>query len=75
MTIQIILPHVGESVTEAVIGKWLKSPGDHVEKYDPIVEVVTDKVNMDVPSPESGTITRLLASEGKKPPRVGTPAE
>ena len=64
MTFQIELPHVGESVTEAVVGKWLKSPGDSVEKYDPIVEVVTDKVNMDVPSPASGTITKILVDEG-----------
>ncbi|SVD83053.1 uncharacterized protein METZ01_LOCUS435907, partial [marine metagenome] len=51
MAFEIELPHVGESVTEAVIGKWLKQPGDKVEKYDPLVEVITDKVNMDVPSP------------------------
>ena len=61
----IELPHVGESVTEAVIGKWLKSPGDRVEKYDPLVEVVTDKVNMDVPSPASGTLINIIAKEGE----------
>jgi len=59
------LPHVGESVTEAVIGKWLKAPGDQIEKYDPLVEVITDKVNMDVPSPASGTITKIIAQEGE----------
>ena len=46
---KVELPHVGESVTEGVIGKWLKQVGDSVEKYDPLVEVVTDKVNMEVP--------------------------
>ncbi|MDA1279558.1 MAG: dihydrolipoamide acetyltransferase family protein [Chloroflexi bacterium] len=65
MTLNIELPHVGESVTEAVIGKWLKSPGDAVEKYEPLVEVVTDKVNMDVPSPASGTLTKILVAEGE----------
>ncbi len=60
----IKLPHVGESVTEAVIGKWLKKPGDRVQKFDPIVEVVTDKVSMEVPSPASGTLTRIVAVEG-----------
>lgn len=65
MAFNIELPHVGESVTEAVIGKWLKSPGDQVEKYDPLVEVITDKVNMDVPSPESGILTKIFAVEGE----------
>ncbi len=59
----IEMPHVGESVTEAVIGKWLVSPGDTVRRYDPLVEVITDKVNMEVPSPQDGTITGLLVSE------------
>lgn len=65
MAFQIELPHVGESVTEAVIGKWLKAPGEQVEKYDPLVEVITDKVNMDVPSPATGTLTKILAEEGE----------
>lgn len=65
MSLQVEMPHVGESVTEAVIGKWLKSEGDRVEKYDPIVEVVTDKVSMEVPAPAGGTLTRLVAQEGE----------
>ncbi|MDP7091095.1 MAG: dihydrolipoamide acetyltransferase family protein [Dehalococcoidia bacterium] len=65
MVFNVELPHVGESVTEAVIGKWLKAPGDQIEKYDPLVEVITDKVNMDVPSPASGTITKIIAQEGE----------
>lgn len=60
----IDMPHVGESVTEAVIGKWLVSPGDAIRRYDPLVEVVTDKVNMEVPAPRDGTIMGLLVSEG-----------
>lgn len=64
----IHLPHVGESVTEAVIGKWLKQVGDHVDKFDPMVEVVTDKVNMEFPAPEAGTITEILAGEGDTVP-------
>lgn len=60
----IDMPHVGESVTEAVIGKWLVSPGDTIRRYDPLVEVVTDKVNMEVPAPRDGTIVGLLVSEG-----------
>ncbi len=68
----IELPHVGESVTEGVIGKWLKSVGDRVERYDPLVEVVTDKVNMEMPSPATGTLTAILAEEGATIP-MGTP--
>ncbi len=60
----IDMPHVGESVTEAVIGKWLVSPGDTIRRYDPLVEVVTDKVNMEVPAPRDGKIIGLLVSEG-----------
>lgn len=64
MAYEIVLPHVGESVTEAVISKWLKSPGDSIEKYEPLVEVITDKVNMDVPAPESGVLGEILVNEG-----------
>ena len=60
----IEMPHVGESVTEAVVDKWLVSPGDAIRRYDPLVEVITDKVNMEVPAPRDGTITGLLVSEG-----------
>ena len=65
---RIELPHVGESVTEGVIGKWLKQVGDTVEKYDPLVEVVTDKVNMEVPAPATGTLTSILVEEGATVP-------
>ncbi len=68
----IELPHVGESVTEGTIGKWLVRPGERVEKYAPLVEVMTDKVNMEVPSPFSGTLTRVLADEGETVP-MGAP--
>ena len=68
----IELPQVGESVTEGVIGKWLKSIGDRVERYDPLVEVVTDKVNMEMPSPVAGTLTAVLVSEGDTVP-MGAP--
>lgn len=63
-TMTIEMPHVGESVTEAIVEKWLVSPGDAIRRYEPLVEVVTDKVNMEVPAPRDGTITELLVSEG-----------
>lgn len=69
MTLTIIeLPHVGESVTEGVIAKWLVKPGQHVRKYDPLVEVMTDKVNMEVPSPYAGILLRTLVAEGDTVP-------
>jgi len=72
MAIQIELPHVGESVTEGIIGKWLKSVGDTVEKYEPLLEVVTDKVNMEIPSPYSGKLIAILVAEGDVVP-MGAP--
>ena len=66
------LPHVGESVVEGTIGKWLKQPGDKVERYEPLVEVVTDKVTMEVPSPVSGSLSKILAEEGETVP-MGAP--
>ncbi|MGM0846092.1 MAG: dihydrolipoamide acetyltransferase family protein [Bacillota bacterium] len=58
------MPQLGESVTEGTISKWLVGPGDHVNKYDPIAEVNTDKVNAEVPSSFTGTIKELIAEEG-----------
>ena len=72
MAQMIELPHVGESVVEGTIGKWLKQPGDRVERYDPLVEVVTDKVTMEVPSPVSGELLRIIAQEGETVP-MGAP--
>ena len=68
----IELPQVGESVTEGTITQWLKRVGDRVEKYDALVEVLTDKVSMEVPSPVAGVITELLAEEGQTLP-MGAP--
>ncbi|MFE1243998.1 dihydrolipoamide acetyltransferase family protein [Fictibacillus sp. NPDC058756] len=63
-TEQITMPQLGESVTEGTISKWLVQPGDTVKKYDPLAEVMTDKVNAEVPSSFSGTIKELVAGEG-----------
>ena len=72
---KIELPQVGESVAEGIIGKWLKQVGDQVEKYDPLVEVVTDKVSMEMPSPVSGVLSRILAEEGQTVPMGGVIAD
>lgn len=65
MAIELIkMPQLGESVTEGTISKWLVSVGDKVEKYEPLAEVMTDKVNAEVPSSFSGVIKELIAEEG-----------
>jgi 2-oxoisovalerate dehydrogenase E2 component (dihydrolipoyl transacylase) len=69
--VKIELPQVGESVTEGIIGKWLKNIGDPVQEYDPLVEVVTDKVNMEMPSPVTGILKNILVEEGQTVP-MGT---
>jgi 2-oxoisovalerate dehydrogenase E2 component (dihydrolipoyl transacylase) len=61
---QIKMPQLGESVTEGTITKWLVSVGDKVNKYDPLTEVMTDKVNAEVPSSFTGVIKELVAEEG-----------
>ncbi|HWK22355.1 MAG TPA: dihydrolipoamide acetyltransferase family protein [Ureibacillus sp.] len=61
----IFMPQLGESVTEGTIERWLVQPGDTVKKYDPIAEVVTDKVNAEIPSSFTGTIKELIAKEGE----------
>lgn len=61
---QIKMPQLGESVTEGTISSWLVSVGDHVNKYDPLAEVMTDKVNAEVPSSFSGVVKELIAKEG-----------
>ena len=75
MSITIELPHVGESVVEGTIGKWLKQPGDTVKRYEPLVEIVTDKVTMEVPSPVEGSVVKLLAEEGETLPMGAAIAE
>ncbi len=67
----VTMPQLGESVTEGTIGKWLKQPGDTVEKYESLAEVITDKVNAEIPSPVSGVIKELKVAEGATVP-VGT---
>lgn len=59
------LPQLGESVTEGTLGKWLKQVGETVAKYDPLVEIVTDKVNAEVPSDFEGVLSEILVEEGE----------
>ncbi len=66
MAITVTMPQLGESVTEGTIGSWLVHPGQQVEKFDSLVEVVTDKVTAEVPSPAAGTVVEILAPEGER---------
>jgi 2-oxoisovalerate dehydrogenase E2 component (dihydrolipoyl transacylase) len=68
MAFTLTMPEVGETVTEGTIERWLKKPGDKVEKYEAIVEINTDKVNVELPCPVSGTLTEILAQEGETIP-------
>ncbi|HEY7132545.1 MAG TPA: dihydrolipoamide acetyltransferase family protein [Candidatus Limnocylindrales bacterium] len=65
---KVTMPQLGESVAEGTIGKWLKQPGDSVEKYEPLLEVITDKVNAEVPSPFAGVLKEILVEEGATVP-------
>src|SRR5713226_8088092 len=62
---QIKMPQLGESVTEGTVDKWLKNEGDFVKRDEPIVEVVTDKVNAEIPSPFEGKLVKITAAQGE----------
>src|ERR1700752_128620 len=62
---EIRVPTLGESVTEATIGKWFKKPGDPVAVDEPLVELETDKVTIEVPSPAAGTLAGIAAKDGE----------
>jgi len=65
---KVRMPQLGESVAEGTIGKWLKQPGDSVAKDEPLLEVITDKVNAEVPSPFAGVLRKILVEEGQLVP-------
>jgi 2-oxoisovalerate dehydrogenase E2 component (dihydrolipoyl transacylase) len=65
---KVTMPQLGESVAEGTVGRWLKQPGDAVAKYEPLLEVITDKVNAEVPSPFAGILREILAPEGATVP-------
>ncbi|MEQ1711144.1 MAG: biotin/lipoyl-containing protein, partial [Hyphomicrobium sp.] len=65
MTIEIKVPTLGESVTEATVGQWFKKLGDQVTVDEPLVELETDKVTVEVPAPASGVLTDIMVEKGK----------
>lgn len=72
MATNIVMPQLGESVVEGTVGKWLKQIGDAIEQYEPVLEVVTDKVTTEIPSPAAGTLLQILVAEGATV-QAGTP--
>ncbi len=64
MAIQVLMPQLGESVVEGTVSKWLKGIGDEIKEFEPLLEVITDKVDSEIPSPTEGTILAILVAEG-----------
>src|ERR1041384_7059109 len=63
--IDVEMPQMGESIVEGTLTKWLKKPGDKVERDEPLFEISTDKVDTEIPSPAAGTLAEILVEEGK----------
>src|SRR6266850_3524629 len=64
MPVTIVVPQLGESVVEGTVGKWLKKEGEPIAKDEPIVEIITDKINIELPAPAAGTLGRITVPEG-----------
>jgi pyruvate/2-oxoglutarate dehydrogenase complex dihydrolipoamide acyltransferase (E2) component len=64
MPVEILMPELGESVHEGTVSRWLKKEGDTVKEDEPVVEIMTDKVNTELPAPASGVLTKILIPEG-----------
>ena len=71
MSEKILVPELGESITEATISKWLKNKGENINADEPVVELETDKVNLEVPSPIDGTLSEINFKDGDTV-KVGT---
>ena len=65
MAVEILMPELGESVHEGTVSRWLKQVGDTVKEDEPIVEIMTDKVNTELPSPASGVLSKIIIAEGE----------
>ena len=65
MSIEVVMPQMGESITEGTVSKWLKQVGERVEKDEPVLEISTDKVDAEVPSPGAGLLLEIRHQEGE----------
>ena len=65
MSVELIVPTLGESITEATVSKWLKKVGEPFETDEPLVEIETDKITVEVPAPSAGVLTEIKVQVGK----------
>ena len=72
MATPVLMPQLGEAVAEGTVDRWLKKPGEYVRRFEPLVEVMTDKVNTEIPSPLTGVLAEIVAAEGETV-KVGAP--
>src|ERR1700747_3769406 len=68
MAVDVIMPQMGESIFEGTITKWLKKPGDKIERDEPLFEISTDKVDAEIPSPTAGVLKEIKVNEGQTVP-------
>src|SRR5690348_17308123 len=68
MATDVVMPQMGESIFEGTITKWLKKPGDRVERDEPLFEISTDKVDAEIPSPSAGVLKEIKVTEGQTVP-------
>src|ERR1700738_3188691 len=68
MAVDIVMPQMGESIFEGTITKWLKKPGDHIERDEPLFEISTDKVDAEIPAPSAGVLKEIKVGEGQTVP-------
>ncbi|MCB0110532.1 MAG: 2-oxo acid dehydrogenase subunit E2, partial [Caldilineaceae bacterium] len=65
MATAVKMPQLGESVVEGTIARWLKAPGEPIDKLEPLLEITTDKIDTEIPSPAAGTLLAIVAAEGE----------
>ena len=65
MLTSLQMPKLGESVIEGTVSRWLKREGEHVDEYEPLLEIITDKVDTEIPSPAAGVVLRIYVEEGE----------
>src|SRR5438270_9103702 len=61
----VVMPQMGESIVEGTLTKWLKKPGERIDRDEPLFEISTDKVDTEIPAPAAGTLSEVLVEEGK----------
>src|SRR5476651_1275154 len=65
MATDVLMPQMGESIAEGTVSRWIKKLGEKVERDEPLLEISTDKVDAEIPSPAAGTLTEILVQEGQ----------